>query len=132
MVLFGCGGARAEQKFQKLPIENLDCNVCPNHPSEWNPFRISIHTQIGLEHRESAMNKTSALRYLAAFACCAAIPTPGWAAAVVESSASGATATDELAEVVVTANRVAERLQDVPITVTAISGEELASQGIYN
>jgi iron complex outermembrane recepter protein len=92
---------------------------------------------------ESAMNKMSNTKQnpglcrhlrgsraksLALLMCGIAIPAWAWPA----PAAAGLAPADDLAEIVVTANRVAERLQDVPITVTAISGDELASQGIYN
>jgi iron complex outermembrane recepter protein len=79
------------------------------------------------------MNKVS-IKHLAALVCGVAIPALAWPAPAAESAAVGVSAapSDEVAEIVVTANRVSERLQDVPITVTAVSGEELASQGIYN
>jgi iron complex outermembrane receptor protein len=73
------------------------------------------------------------MKSFAAIVCGAAMPTFAFAAPPVDSSiAGGGGPADELAEVVVTANRVQERLQDVPITVTAVSGEELQAQGIIN
>jgi iron complex outermembrane recepter protein len=44
---------------------------------------------------------------------------------VAEPSPTGAAGDDELREVIVTANRRVERLQDVPITVQVLSGEQL-------
>ncbi|MEI4878454.1 hypothetical protein, partial [Klebsiella pneumoniae] len=51
------------------------------------------------------------------------------------AAADQSTATAEnigLAEVVVTAQRRSERLQDVPITVQAITGEQLAQLNVAN
>jgi outer membrane receptor protein involved in Fe transport len=43
--------------------------------------------------------------------------------------AAAATATDEPGDIVVTAQKRSERLQDVPVAVTVISGDALAAQG---
>ena len=45
-------------------------------------------------------------------------------------TADAAQPTTELAEIVVTAQRRAERLQDVPLSVTAITGEDIAARGV--
>ncbi|MBK6598120.1 MAG: TonB-dependent receptor [Proteobacteria bacterium] len=60
---------------------------------------------------------------------CAAAATVGWAQ---QPAATDAEPTLALEEVVVTARKVAERLQDVPLSITAFSGKELESAGIAN
>ena len=47
-----------------------------------------------------------------------------------QTASSAATASSSVQEVVVTAQRRSERLQDVPITVTAVSGTSLAASGV--
>jgi iron complex outermembrane receptor protein len=88
----------------------------------------------------------TALRLGAAVAAIAAIPAPLWAQEILPPSSSGtdeeaaaaanaaiddaATAVpDEDADIVVTARRRAESLQDVPIAVTAYQGEALERAG---
>jgi iron complex outermembrane receptor protein len=48
------------------------------------------------------------------------------------ASGSNAAAAPEVSEVIVTAQRRAERLEDVPISVTALSGTDLAKAGVTN
>lgn len=50
----------------------------------------------------------------------------------VASANDGASEVSDIAEIIVTANRRPERLQDVPITVIAIEGETLREQGVQN
>jgi iron complex outermembrane receptor protein len=64
--------------------------------------------------------------------CGVALPVITWAVPAADNVGDGASPSSELTEIVVTANRTEERLQDVPITVTAVSGEELQAQGIVN
>src|SRR6202030_1121134 len=52
------------------------------------------------------------------------------AAAVLAQTPGAALAADELDEIVVTAQRQSERLQDVPIAITAISASDLADRGV--
>ena len=52
------------------------------------------------------------------------------AAAVLAQNPGAALAADELDEIVVTAQRQSERLQDVPIAITALSGSDLADRGV--
>lgn len=68
------------------------------------------------------MNRSTLVRALLATASTLAIPTMAWADAVPGSEADGA-------EVVVTARRRSENIQDVPISVQAISGETLERKG---
>ncbi len=73
---------------------------------------------------KSTLRATSALP-LAALA---------WAAIATPALAQDATPEDDVApaEIIVTAQKRSERLQDVPLAVTAISGEKIASQGGIN
>lgn len=66
-----------------------------------------------------ALNRPALPRTLAAIALAA----PGWAAAVEEGV---------LQEVVVTAQFRQENLQDTPLAITAVSGEQLEQQGLTN
>ena len=52
--------------------------------------------------------------------------SPGLGAQTVDATQP----TTELTEVVVTAQRRAERLQDVPVSVTAITGEDIGARGV--
>ncbi len=52
------------------------------------------------------------------------------ASAQVAAPAQAAAAADQLTEIVVTAEKREERLQDTPISITAISGADLAARGI--
>jgi iron complex outermembrane receptor protein len=68
-----------------------------------------------------------------ALACFALAGAPVWAAGSDPSdSGRDATATDKvLEEVMVTARRTSERLQDVPVAVTAITGDALESRAVH-
>lgn len=57
-----------------------------------------------------------------------AVPVTSFAQVAAAPAASG----DELSEIVVTATRREERLQDVPLSVSAISGDQLKSAGFQN
>ena len=76
------------------------------------------------------------LRLRAAFmvgTAVAAISTsPAFAYQAQLSQTPDPDAATQVNDVVVTARRVAERLQDVPVAVTAISGEDLTTQRIDN
>ena len=67
-------------------------------------------------------------RWAGAFAL---VSQMGWPLAAGAAGADTDT-TGSLEEVVVTATRRAERLQDVPISITAFSQEKLDSQGLRN
>jgi outer membrane receptor protein involved in Fe transport len=56
--------------------------------------------------------------------------SPEGAADVPAQSSSNAPAPGELIEVVVTAQKRSERLQDVPISITAVTGEQLVDAGV--
>ena len=62
--------------------------------------------------------------------CCAGIAAGALAQSQVTSGA--ADDTDEVEEVIVTAQRRAERLQEVPIAITVQSGEQLEKAGVAN
>ena len=59
----------------------------------------------------------------------AALPLPGYAA---DTSQSGGAGSEELEVITVTAQRRTENNQQVPITITAISGDALVKQGIFD
>jgi iron complex outermembrane receptor protein len=59
-----------------------------------------------------------------------ALLTPPPAAAAAAAAAPAATTEDTLTEIVVTAQRRTERLQDVPLAITALSGADLADRGV--
>jgi outer membrane receptor protein involved in Fe transport len=61
-----------------------------------------------------------------------ASPRTGLAAAAAAAAAAASSATTGLEEVVVTATRREERLQDVPISISAFSQEKLDAQGLHN
>ncbi|MBV9996398.1 MAG: TonB-dependent receptor [Caulobacteraceae bacterium] len=71
---------------------------------------------------------TTAVALVGAIATHAAAETASAAATPATAAAPGVT----LENVVVTARRRAERLQDVPISVVANSGEQLKQRGVYN
>ena len=48
------------------------------------------------------------------------------------SSQSAASQGEDLSEIVVTARRVEERLQDVPISITVLSRHDITKRDIYN
>jgi iron complex outermembrane recepter protein len=74
-------------------------------------------------------------RLLMAFAIqCGLAQTVGWVSPVLAAEDNSAVpgAGGELQEIVVTAQKREENLQNVPITVTAISGDQLSASGIYS
>jgi outer membrane receptor protein involved in Fe transport len=60
--------------------------------------------------------------------CCSLIT----AAATIPNLAYAQQADSEVAEIIVTAEKRSERLSDVPISVTAVSGEEMAREGVIS
>jgi iron complex outermembrane recepter protein len=76
----------------------------------------------------SVLNKPA---YIVATALGLGIATPG-IAETPQSSPSAASQSDDLAEIVVTARRVEERLQDVPISITVLSEDAITKRDIYN
>ncbi|WP_293876112.1 MULTISPECIES: TonB-dependent receptor [unclassified Sphingomonas] len=82
---------------------------------------------------------------LAGVALLALMPAPAWAQPIIqqppepqqqeqqqEQKAPAATAAAEPGDIVVTAQRRSERLQDVPIAITAATGEQLAQAHVEN
>jgi len=72
---------------------------------------------------------TWALAPSAAFAQTAKSDPSAGGARAAESQVQGG---ETVADIIVTANRRSERLQDVPITVTAVDGETLRERGVQN
>ncbi|KRB83104.1 TonB-dependent receptor [Sphingomonas sp. Root710] len=75
------------------------------------------------------IDTTKTLRLLAAATALTAFAAPAAVFAQTEAPAAEAAANDAGADIVVTARRREESLIDVPISVTAISGDALARQG---
>ncbi len=76
------------------------------------------------------MNRTSLLGTAALFALAATAPLAAQTAPATTAAATDAGS--EPAEIVVTAQKRSERLQDVPLAVTVLSGDALARQGAVN
>ena len=76
--------------------------------------------------RESIVNKAGRVRWFAMFAVGACAAGPALAQSVSEPADSGSA----LQEIVVTAQRRAERAQDVPISVSAFGADQLSKAGI--
>ncbi len=75
------------------------------------------------------MTKTMMLAGVAALAL---TPFPAYAQASAAAPASDATAEAGPADIIVTAQKRSERLQDVPVAVSVVSGDQLARQGGVN
>ena len=75
-----------------------------------------MHSQLGEDHVSIQKNLL--------LACASAIAVSGWAGAAAAQS--------EIEEVVVTARRVQESLQDVPIAVTALSSAQMRLDSVRN
>jgi iron complex outermembrane receptor protein len=73
-------------------------------------------------------NRARALMWSSALTAIAT-PTLAWAQAVKQPPATQATSSDE-EEIIVTAQRRAERLEDVPMTVTVVSPDTLKATGV--
>src|SRR5689334_21206402 len=78
-----------------------------------------------INHRKAALCASAAVAVLG-------LGAPGLALAQEPPHPAAATEGTTLGDVVVTARRREERLQDVPVAVTALSGEALAARGIVN
>src|SRR5579863_8014414 len=82
------------------------------------------HRSTNMFHREASM---SAHRLI----CAAGVIATGMSASpVMAQTATGATADSSLQEIVVTAEKRSSTVQDTPISITAVSGEQLQQQGI--
>ena len=75
-------------------------------------------------------NKQSALARLVAFAMSVGIVAPSAAQTASGSDKKSASDETELTDVIVTARRAEERLQDVPISITVFSQAELSNRNI--
>ena len=73
------------------------------------------------------MNKALLATTVSGWVISLAVPTIGWAQPAAPSAASAETA---LEQVVVTARRREERLQDVPISVNVVSGSQMEERGV--
>jgi iron complex outermembrane recepter protein len=73
---------------------------------------------------------TATLLFLTIFGANSASAADATAATNADASATGTTDSDALQEVVVTANKRAEDIKDVPISITAISGADLQDKHI--
>ena len=85
--------------------------------------------------------------WLASASTMLALSAPGWAqvttdqnqtqsdqasAAAPPETQSATADGSQIADIVVTAQRRSERVQDVPIAITALSGEQLQARGVSN
>jgi iron complex outermembrane recepter protein len=69
------------------------------------------------------------LEFTASLLLGAAVSTPSWAQIAV-GGASSAPSSDSLAEIQVTAQRRSESVMDVPLSITAVTGDQLTKAGI--
>jgi len=76
------------------------------------------------------MKGTRTIALLAASTALIAIANSAHAQDAPDATAQAATPADGQADIVVTANKREERLQDVPITVTVVGGEQLSRQNV--
>ncbi|WP_226016581.1 TonB-dependent receptor plug domain-containing protein [Novosphingobium sp. FKTRR1] len=93
---------------------------------------MTVNHDKPLKNRRMVWSDTMMLAGVAA----SAFLMPGSALAAAETSAadsaSEATGAPSIGEIIVTANRRAERAQDVPISITAISAESIRERGLKN
>lgn len=76
--------------------------------------------------------RTTEFRFASAIAIAMAITTPALAQADNAASAPSEGNANQLEEIVVTAQKRAQNLQEVPLSVTAVGAEALAARGITN
>src|ERR1700727_2976516 len=87
------------------------------------------HVEIRKSTSEHAKGRTSIARLIAAIC----LITPAWALAQIADSSSAATqspSAGQMDEVIVTARRVSENVQDVPISVVDLNSTQLNYQGV--
>jgi iron complex outermembrane receptor protein len=103
-------------------------SVAPPRPDEAARPSLAPSAKPNITDREEKMQNPGFIaRMLGLFALCSSATHPGTACA---QSTDPTAASAPLEEVVVTAQKRSERLLDVPMSVAAISGEQLASSGI--
>ncbi len=78
--------------------------------------------------RECAKTKMGGFmkKTIVAGLACTTLGTPAWA----QTATDGAAVADPEGEIIVTANKRSERLNDVPISITAATGEQLDNLGV--
>jgi hypothetical protein len=93
---------------------------CPDHER-------AKYRETGAGTKGDRLVKTMSYKYLL-LSSLASIAFTGGAAQAAENDSSA----QDSGEIIVTAQRKSERLIDVPISITAVSGEQLSQAGISN
>ncbi|MGE0115713.1 MAG: TonB-dependent receptor [Steroidobacteraceae bacterium] len=100
-------------------------------PADTNIPKNDVENNIDHSGENAMRHRSLFARFIGLFAVCGSVLHTGTACAEDANTTNlGSNSTTRLEEVVVTAQRREERLQDVPIAVSAISSEQLAAAGI--